>query len=147
MPRAGLSHLLDHGVAFAEQVGHVGGEEKAVSEKAERAKGGGVVKNIGHERLLPFLAEEVIVIEALESPTYHAVAKLVRPFKAGDLASEGLPEAKMFGPPRHTFAKPDEATGHSSDGLFAATAEGVLVQIYGAGEVENALDGCVNGRL
>src|SRR5689334_3084350 len=74
----------------------------------------------------------------------HLISKMPRPVEHRDLRGEPLPDAEMPGAPGDGLAEIDQAAGDPGDGRLVTPGHRGLVQIDGAGEIEDSLDGGVD---
>lgn len=147
-PLGGLGDLLEDGASFVKQRLHVAAEKKCFGKRPEDRQGRGDVEDVlhfgeaGRQR-----SEEVVMGHGSKGAFDHGVLEVDGRTHGGDFAGEIVPEAEVLCAPGDALAEADEAGGDSlgCDRLFSEVYVSGEVDFYAAGEVEAALNGCIDG--
>lgn len=146
-PLRGLRELLDYGASFQQEHAHVSPKDEEFRDSSKDWELRGDSKDVGDfGPVAGQLAEVVVVLHGAEGAVEHGVLKEDWWIEAGDASGEGLLKGEVAGAPGDLLAHADEACGLAGEGYCGLTAVNVIEQanLDAAGEVEAAVDGCID---
>jgi hypothetical protein len=109
----------------------------AAKETPRRLK----IENVAHDRDLPTLREEMIVIKAVEDSAHHGIAEMKGPLISSNATGKVLPDTKVFRTPGYFLSQAQQTGSDSTYRALAGMRRRGHMQIDAASQVERSLNG------
>jgi hypothetical protein len=115
-------------------------QKQSVRHTAKEAQRRLKIENVAHDRDVPTLREEMIVIKAAEDSTHHGIAEVIGSLITSNATGKVLPDTEVLRPPGYFLSQAQQTGRDSSYRALAGLGRRGHMQINAASQVERSFN-------